>query len=324
MESKALPKISVIIGVLNMQRFLGAAIDSVLKQNYPLVELIVMDGLSTDGTIDVIKQYEKNITYWISQKDKGHSDACNKAIDIATGDFIFLLNADDELGDNLFHKVAKVYQAHPLAKMITCGVEILEKDSNHKDHIIQRINDPEKLQISLYNILFELPVINARFFHKSIFTQFGKFQSTHPDGSYNLSNDRDFLIKLALAGVTSEIISEPLYFYLSHDDSLTFGSKNQIKSRKEHLWLAEKFLKVASLTSGQKYLLQTWQAKESAYLFLIYGIKGKIKDSLSLLKYGLCKGHFIWVKQLFLIVKKGITHKIKKTAPTSYAELPKT
>jgi glycosyltransferase involved in cell wall biosynthesis len=310
MKNLDLPKITIIIGVLNMQRFLGLALDSVVRQNYSNLELIVMDGGSTDGTLEVIKKYEHCITHWQSGKDKGHSDACNKAIDLATGDYIGLLNADDILGENLLHDIAAVYSINPTAKVITCGVQIIEKNADRGDQVIQELIDPDKLQLTLRNMLFELPVINARFFHKDIFITFGKFQPTHADGSYNLSNDRDFLIKLTLAGVQSEIIAKPLYLYLSHQESLTFGSKNRIKSRKEHLLLAEKFLKEPAVGTEQKELLHSWQINESVYLCLIYLLGGKVKDAIAIMRYGINTGGLQWLTKLASVTINGISKKL--------------
>lgn len=311
-----LPRITIIVGVLNMKRYLPATFDSVIRQNYPNLELIVMDGGSTDGTLDVIKEYEAHITFWKSGKDKGHSDACNKAINIATGDFIILLNADDILGDNLLNKAAAIYGQKPDTKVITCGVRIVEMNATGKEIVLQEITDPAKLQITLKNMLFELPVINARFFHKDIFESFGKFQATHEDGSYNLSNDRDFLVRLALAGIQSEIIPEPLYLYLSHNQSLTFSNKNAIKSRKEHLQLADKFLQKEALTIEQVKLLKAWFGNESVYLSLIYLSQFSIKNSLLTMKFGVYHCGFAWLWDFYVVALKGISKRTKKLFAT--------
>lgn len=312
MPNKTLPRISVIIGVLNMKEYLHLALDSVIKQNYPNLELIIMDGCSTDGTLDVIKQYESHITVWKSEKDKGHCDACNRAIDFATGEFITLLNADDILGFDVFNKVAAAYNKNPQAKMITTGVQILKKHPETSDYyVVQDITDADKLQLTLKNMLFELPVINARFFHKDLFTQFGKFLATHPDGSYNLSNDRDYLINLALAGVKTEIIPEPLYLYLSHDDSLTFGQKNVIKSRVEHVKLANKFLAKKNLSQADRDLIASWIINESVYLCLIYLSQKKIKSALEVMKVGVLKYHLRWLGKLGCVATRGVWKRIR-------------
>jgi glycosyltransferase involved in cell wall biosynthesis len=312
MLESSLPKITIIIGVLNMQRYLGAAIDSVLQQNYPNVELIIMDGLSTDGTLDVIKHYDKHIAYWVSQKDKGHCDACNNAIDVASGDFVILLNADDTLGENLLHKVAAIYAMKPETKIITCGVRIFEKDARQNVRILKEITRPEKLQITLHNMLFELPVINARFFHKDIFHTFGKFHATHADGSYNLSNDRDYLVNLALAGIQSEIIPEPLYLYFSHEESLTFSQKNQIKTRREHIKIAEKYLQQPAPGPAQKKLIRAWLANESVYLALIYFFQNNLTEAFRAAKQGYFHTHFMFIRKFFSITAKTLFKKSKR------------
>ena len=312
MPNKNLPRITVIIGVLNMKEYLHLALDSVIKQNYPNLELIVMDACSTDGTLDIIKQYEPHITVWKSEKDKGHCDACNKAIDFATGDFIAFLNADDFLGFDTFNKVASVYNKNPQAKMITTGVQILKKHPKTPDYYVaQEITDADKLELSLKNMLFELPVINARFFHKDLFTQFGKFIGMNPDGSYNLSNDRDYLINLALAGVKTEIIPEPLYFYLSHDDSFTFSQKNIIRTRVEHLKLGDKFLAKKNLSQADRSLIASWIINESVYLCLIYLAQKKVKSALEVMKIGVLKYHFRWLGKFTCVATRGVWKRIR-------------
>jgi glycosyltransferase involved in cell wall biosynthesis len=96
------PLISVITVVYNAiknGKKLDDAIESVLHQTYDNVEYIIIDGASTDGTIDIIKKYEDTIDYWISEPDGGMHDAFNKGIDLATGDVIVLLNSDDFFDD---------------------------------------------------------------------------------------------------------------------------------------------------------------------------------------------------------------------------------
>ena len=85
------PKISVIIPTYNSRRTLEAAIRSVSNQTFSAHEILVIDGGSTDGTLDVIIANEKNITYWISQKDEGVYDAINKGILRASGEWIYVL-----------------------------------------------------------------------------------------------------------------------------------------------------------------------------------------------------------------------------------------
>jgi len=89
------PLISVITVVFNGEKYLEETILSVINQTYDNVEYIIIDGGSTDGTLDIIKKYEDYIDYWVSEKDNGIYDAMNKGIDVANGDWINFMNADD-------------------------------------------------------------------------------------------------------------------------------------------------------------------------------------------------------------------------------------
>lgn len=93
-------KVTIITAVYNSMNHIGDAIQSVLSQNYPDIEYIVIDGGSTDGTLSVVKQYEGRISKIISEPDKGLYDALNKGIKLATGDYIGFVHSDDMLFDD--------------------------------------------------------------------------------------------------------------------------------------------------------------------------------------------------------------------------------
>ena len=94
-DNQNLPKISVITPSFNQGKFIERTIRSVLLQNYPSLEYIVIDGGSTDNSVEVIKQYESGLTYWISEPDRGQSHAINKGFSMATGQVLCWLNSDD-------------------------------------------------------------------------------------------------------------------------------------------------------------------------------------------------------------------------------------
>ena len=106
LDSDELPLITVITVVFNGEKFLEETIQSVTSQTYPNVEYIIIDGGSTDGTLDVIRKYEHVIDYWVSEKDRGIYDAMNKGVNLSCGVWINLMNGGDVLnGTSIFELV---------------------------------------------------------------------------------------------------------------------------------------------------------------------------------------------------------------------------
>jgi glycosyltransferase involved in cell wall biosynthesis len=108
-----IPKITLITPCYNHGEFLEKTITSVLAQDYPNLEYIIIDGGSTDSSIDIIKRYEKHLAHWVSEKDRGQSHAINKGFRRATGDVLTWLNSDDWLEPGALHCVAKHAMQHP-------------------------------------------------------------------------------------------------------------------------------------------------------------------------------------------------------------------
>src|SRR5579862_2658373 len=103
------PRISVITIVRNAEKTLEKAIKSVISQSYPNLEYIIIDGGSTDNTVDIIKTYSTHLAYWHSQPDRGGNDAYNIGLQHATGDIVSFLNADDWYEDNILNETAKLF-----------------------------------------------------------------------------------------------------------------------------------------------------------------------------------------------------------------------
>ncbi len=104
------PKISIITITYNSEKTLKRAIDSVLSQSYPELEYIIVDGGSTDTTVEIIKSYGDKICKWVSEPDNGISNAFNKGIRMATGEIIGIINSDDGLQPEALFKLANAYE----------------------------------------------------------------------------------------------------------------------------------------------------------------------------------------------------------------------
>ncbi len=114
------PKLSIITPSFNQAQYLEETILSVLQQNYAPLEFIIIDGGSTDGSVEVIHKYESQISYWVSEKDRGQAHALNKGLERATGDLVAYLNSDDLYLSGAFSSVVEYFNEHPECEWL-CG-----------------------------------------------------------------------------------------------------------------------------------------------------------------------------------------------------------
>src|SRR3954447_3859663 len=118
-ERATLPKISVVTPSFNQAEYLEETLRSVLDQEYTNLEYIVIDGGSTDGSVDIIRRYEDRLAYWVSEPDQGQYDALNKGFARTTGEIMAWLNSDDKYLDWTFSSVAEAMSKLPEIEWLT-------------------------------------------------------------------------------------------------------------------------------------------------------------------------------------------------------------
>ncbi len=255
------------------------AVESVLAQDYYPVEHIVVDGGSTDGTLDVLAEFEGIRV--ISEPDRGLYDALNKGIAAARGDVIGFLNADDMYVPWVFQDVMRCFQRSPQLNSVCGGAEIVEHSPEGEKR--KRVFlSPSYSSLSVRNICLGQPLLNARFFRKGVFHRLGYF-----DWRYRVGSDREFLVRLALAGVTSEHLPKCVYIYRSHPASLTFdpSTRHAFETNQEYWLIAERFLK-QSLSQRERLWIQMWHARISTEMVSLGLKKRNLDHTLRALRRG--------------------------------------
>lgn len=124
------PKISIVTPNYNGAEYLEETIKSVVNQNYPNLEYIIIDGGSTDNSVEIIKKYESQITYWISEPDKGMYDAINKGFFKSSGSIMSWINSDDLFAERSLFKVSSVFKNNPNVNWIMGYPTIIDEYNN--------------------------------------------------------------------------------------------------------------------------------------------------------------------------------------------------
>jgi glycosyltransferase involved in cell wall biosynthesis len=127
---RELPRITVVTPSFNQGEFIEATLRSVLDQDYPRLEYIVIDGGSTDGSVEIIERYAPKLTYWHSRKDAGQADALATGFEMATGEILCWLNSDDILLPGALLQIARIFVSNPNIGFVYGNRKVIDKDGS--------------------------------------------------------------------------------------------------------------------------------------------------------------------------------------------------
>ncbi|MGF1590475.1 MAG: glycosyltransferase family 2 protein [Pleurocapsa sp.] len=185
--SQANPLISLITVVFNGKKSLEPTIQSVINQSYKNIEYILIDGGSTDGTVEIIKQYESYLNYWVSESDRGIYDAMNKGIKLAKGKIIGILNSGDLYSLNALQEVAELYLLNQISECLIITGAMSRFDTQADIEFIQQRNQTDLKR----RINWGMPINHpATFATKSVYETIGYF-----DPKLRICGDYDLIFR---------------------------------------------------------------------------------------------------------------------------------
>lgn len=186
-----LPKITIITPSYNQGHYIEETIQSVVNQEYPNLEYIVMDGGSTDNTVEILKRYDGDIK-WFSEKDNGQSDALNKGLRMATGDIVAFINSDDYYEPNSLLTIGHLFTKSPKVDWVTGRCHNIDQSGKKIRRFIGLYKD-FWLNLKSYKVLLVLNYISqpATFWRKEVLEKIGFF-----DEGLHYSMDYDYWLRV--------------------------------------------------------------------------------------------------------------------------------
>ena len=187
MKPVALPTVSIVTPSFNQARYLEATIQSVLGQDYPRIEYILVDGGSTDGSLEIIKKYSARLAWWVSAKDRGQTDAINKGFARASGDILAWINSDDTYEPGAVSAAVKYLQAHPEVGMVYADCNYTDEEGRVIGRFPAAQTDLPRLRRGYVHIPQQ-----TMFFRADLWKQVGPL-----DPSFYFAMDYDLWTRLA-------------------------------------------------------------------------------------------------------------------------------
>ena len=213
------PLVSIITACLNSESTIQKTIESVLAQTYQNIEYIIIDGGSKDRTVNIISKYRNRICHFISEPDRGVSDAFNKGILLSHGEYIQILNADDYLPQNAIELAMVMLQQHPDMGFVFGDIIRIDPESGKEKRILGDHNYQKRIH-------FTMPRINhpTNFVKKSLYDVYGLYSLR-----WKLAMDYDWLLRVHKNGVRGYYSGEIVTYMTGNGRS----DRNALKAFKE-------------------------------------------------------------------------------------------
>ena len=232
------PRITIVTPSYNQAQYIEQTIRSILDQGYPNLEYVIIDGGSTDGSVDIIRRYEDRLAYWVSEKDRGQTHAINKGMERATGDVRAYLNSDDCLEPGCLSHVGEFFQNNPKAQWLAGGCRVFGEG-------IETWHLHPEIWTDLADVLlpwtrpqrYVFPQSGACFMRRSLVEQLGPYDET-----LHYSMDMEYYTRAAFSGAMMHIIPNVLAGWRWHPNAKSWKQGVAYAFRKDELIILERYM----------------------------------------------------------------------------------
>lgn len=270
------PKISIVTPSFNQGHFIEETIRSVLLQEYPNLEYIIIDGGSNDDTIHVIEKYSPWLSYWVSETDRGQSHAINKGFSKATGAIYGYINSDDLYEPGALNAINEAFAGNPSAGLAAGICSIFDQGGERRRFEPRWPNELGHFVRTTFSSTFGQP---ASFWTADLYNRVGGF-----DESMSYCFDREFFLKLGLAGAFPIMITTKIARFREHSQSKSVTQT--IRFHQESIRILHRYGNICGLSIEEQRKCEKGMCNEIAYLqtFSIWKEKGRQHAILSFLQ----------------------------------------
>ena len=248
------PKFTIVTPSYNQGKFLRESLESVLNQDYHNYEYFVVDGGSTDGSLDIIKEYSSRINWWVSEPDGGQSEAINKGFQKATGDLLAWVNSDDVLFPGCLRVVSEYYMSNNKPDLIHSNIVIINKHGI----ITKLLYIPRQTRFFIERGVWSVSA-PASFFSNSLMKKVG-----YLGPKYHISMDLDMWMKMVKADGNICYIPKYLGAFRMHEESKTVIYSMHYKSYGKYIQESDRIWK-EYIPKTTKYSRNIWR-----YIWRVY------------------------------------------------------
>jgi len=274
-------KVSIVTPVLNRADLIEEAFASIQSQEGVEIEHIVVDGGSTDGTLDVVARYSH--LHVVNLPGSGPEQAINEGIRRATGEFVAFVHSDDRLAPGILAQAAALFAARPELDIVSSGGGFFTTGADGREMVLRTYCRGPLIDLDYRSVLIGPLMVCARFYRRRIFARIGVFKT-----EYRYCNDRVFLWRALSAGCVNACFDEIGYWYRSHPGSNTVGAGRGVarKIATEHIELARVSLADPGLSRLHRVWLRRFHAVETMRAAAQALRDGDFGASLDAVKHG--------------------------------------